>query len=75
MSVTTLQLFQMSLGTYITLQVFYMVVMKGNDQWSTGGCDGDIRVAIFQMVMYTIYLYLFADFFYNAYIAKKPKKA
>lgn len=75
MSITAMQLLQMALGSYITCHVFYIFVVEGNTQWSTGGCDSDFRVAIFQMVMYVFYLYLFAEYFHNAYIAKKPKRA
>ncbi|MFH4974524.1 hypothetical protein AB6A40_001233 [Gnathostoma spinigerum] len=65
--ITTIQIIQFVISCYIFGHLFYI---KYTD--SVPGCQVTGNVIIIGGIMYLSYLYLFGEFFYNAYIARKP---
>lgn len=72
MSVTVLQILQFLIASYICMLVFRIIVLQGKDQWP-GGCEGNYWVSFGHTGMYLLYLYLFIEFFRNAYFTKNGK--
>lgn len=70
MSVTSVQVLQFLIGSAITGRVFTIVVLN----ISPIPCVCPKEISIFNTSMYFSYLFLFAHFFYCAYIVKKHKK-
>ncbi|VDP14895.1 unnamed protein product [Soboliphyme baturini] len=63
--ITTMQLMQFVLGTYICTDVFLRVMRRRSS------CETDPTVAAIQLFLYFTFLVLFANFFYKSYICKK----
>lgn len=63
--ITTIQLVQFIISCYIFVQIVHI---KTTD--STPNCSASWNVLSIGALMYLSYLYLFGQFFYNAYIAK-----
>nr|XP_002730580.1 PREDICTED: putative fatty acid elongation protein 3-like [Saccoglossus kowalevskii] len=67
MAITSMQLLQMVAGTWI----YYYVYKVHSRQEKCGISVTQWRVGL---LMYVSYLILFANFFYQVYVAKKPRK-
>jgi len=70
MSVTVMQILQMIVGSFVCMSVFYRVVYLNVP---SSACEMPVKVSIFQTLLYVVYLYLFLEFFYNAYLKKGGK--
>lgn len=66
MSITTLQILQMVVGTFINIWA-YQIKVRGDF------CQATLTNLRYSIMMYFSYLILFSYFFYNAYL--KPKSA
>uniref|UniRef100_A0A915BIP4 Elongation of very long chain fatty acids protein n=1 Tax=Parascaris univalens TaxID=6257 RepID=A0A915BIP4_PARUN len=66
--ITSIQIVQFVINCYIFAHLFYI---KYTDAIPT--CQVAWNVLTMGALMYLSYLYLFVEFFYNAYIAKKPR--
>lgn len=68
MVVTTSQIAQMMMGTYIVCYAFVVRLIGGDCEISDG------RIA-YAMLMYVTYGGLFANFFYHTYLKPRPKRS
>uniref|UniRef100_A0A0M3IGQ8 Elongation of very long chain fatty acids protein n=1 Tax=Ascaris lumbricoides TaxID=6252 RepID=A0A0M3IGQ8_ASCLU len=66
--ITSIQIIQFVINCYIFAHLFYI---KYTDSIPT--CQVAWNVLTMGALMYLSYLYLFVEFFYNAYIVKKPR--
>ncbi|XP_043210278.1 elongation of very long chain fatty acids protein 6-like [Amphibalanus amphitrite] len=67
-TITACQLAQMVVGCLVN---FYAIHVKSNG----GECDVSYLMINLALIMYFSYFALFTNFFYNSYIAKKPRSA
>ena len=68
MAITACQLAQMVVGCLVN---FYALHVKN----SGGECGVSYLMINLALIMYFSYFALFANFFYNSYIARKPRSA
>lgn len=77
MYITILQLLQMMGAMYVAAYVIYhkrMDAAAGLAPGSAGSCPGtSLTNARFQLTIYSFFLYLFGEMFYNAYVRPTPR--
>lgn len=68
MAITSMQIVQFIVGTYICWDTVYRVIL------GRGACDCPPLNAIVAFLLYTSYLVLFVNFFYQSYVKKGKRK-
>lgn len=71
MGITSMQIVQMMIGSYICIAVFAIVILGWN---STQLCDYEPAAVYYQLLMYLSYLLLFVHFFCQSYLSSDRRK-